>query len=144
LFLTLSATLTDRFSTAPISKLVGFVVEPYAHEVGSGIGDAIVRLECKTHHHNPMGRVHGGLIAALADAAMGIAFGRTLLPGEDFSTIDMNVSFLRPVREGLITANARVIERGLRIGFVQCDIVNSRGKRVATATSTCTLIASDA
>lgn len=130
----------DRFSTAPISRLVGFQVEPCPHGAGSGIGEAIVRLECKTHHHNPMGRVHGGLIAALADAAMGIAFGRTLLPGEDFSTIDMQVSFIRPIREGLISANAKVIERGLRIGFVQCDITNARGKRIATASCTCTVI----
>jgi len=130
----------DRFSTAPISRLVGFQVEPCPHGVGSGVGEATVRLECKSHHHNPMGRVHGGLIAALADAAMGIAFGRTLLPGEDFSTIDMNVNFIRPIREGLLTANARVIERGLRIGFVQCDITNARGKRIATSSCTCTVI----
>ncbi len=124
----------DRFSTAPISKLVGFQVEP------GGFGEAIVRLECKTIHHNPMGRVHGGLLAALADAAMGIAFGRTLLPGEDFSTIDMNVCFIRPIRTGWVTADAKVIERGLRIGFVQCEISNARHKRVATASCTCTLI----
>jgi len=130
----------DRFSTAPISKLVGFQVEPNVNAADSGIGEAIVRLECQTHHHNPMGRVHGGLIAALADAAMGIAFGRTLLPGEDFSTIDMNVSFMRPIREGLLTADAKVIERGLRIGFVRCDITNPRGKRVATATCICTIV----
>jgi uncharacterized protein (TIGR00369 family) len=130
----------DRFSTAPISRLVGFKVEPSPHASDSGIGEATVRLECVTHHHNPMGRVHGGLIAALADAAMGIAFGRTLLAGEDFSTIDMNVSFIRPVREGWISAHASVIERGLRIGFVKCEITNARGKRIATATCTCTVI----
>jgi uncharacterized protein (TIGR00369 family) len=127
----------DRFSSAPISKLVGFQVEP------GGYGEAIVRLECKTIHHNPMGRVHGGMIAALADAAMGIAFGRTLLAGEDFSTIDMHVSFIRPIREGWVKADAKVIERGLRIGFVRCDITNARNKRIATATCTCTLVRGD-
>lgn len=125
---------SDRFATAPISRLVGFKVEP------GGYGEALVRLECKSHHHNPMGRVHGGLIAALADAAMGIAFGRTLLSGEDFSTIDMHVNFIRPIREGWVTADAKVIERGLRIGFVRCDITNARGKRIATASCTCTLV----
>lgn len=87
-----------------------------------------------------MGRVHGGLIAALADAAMGIAFGRTLFPGEDFSTIDMQVQFVRPVVTGLIRAEATVVERGLRIGFVRCEITNSRGKLVATGTCTCTVL----
>ena len=124
----------DRFCDAPISRLVGFEVQP------GGVGEARVELNCGPHLHNPMQRVHGGAIAALADAAMGIAFGRTLLDHEDFSTIEMKVNFLRPVKEGLITADAKVLERGLRIGFVECTIKNAKGKRVATATCTCTVV----
>lgn len=124
----------DRFCDAPISRLVGFEVHP------GGVGEARVELNCGPQLHNPMERVHGGAIAALADAAMGIAFGRTLLDEEDFSTIEMKINFLRPVKEGLITAEAKVLERGLRVGFVECTIVNARGKRVATATCTCTVI----
>jgi len=90
-----SAEDQDRFADAPISRLVGFQVEPPCERDVAGnrvpLGHAVVSLECSRHHHNPMGRVHGGLIAALADAAMGIAFGRTLMPGEDFSTIDMQI-----------------------------------------------------
>ncbi len=134
----------DRFSTAPISRLVGFQVEPGKRPEelaeGESAGQAVVRLQCGPHHHNPMGRVHGGLIAALADAAMGIAFGRTLLAGEDFSTIDLQISFVRPIKDGELTATAVVIERGLRIGFVRCEITNSKGKRIATASCTCTLV----
>lgn len=88
-----------------------------------------------------MGRVHGGLVAALADAAMGIAFGRTLLESEDFSTIEMKVNFIRPVKTGLLTANARVVQRGLRIGFVECSITNEKQKLIATSTCTCTVVA---
>jgi len=138
------ASVKDRFAEAPISRLVGFQVQPPDQQLGQDsslpLGHAVVLLPCLVHHHNPMGRVHGGLIAALADAAMGIAFGRTLLPGEDFSTIDMQIQFIRPVTTGLIRAEAKVVERGLRIGFVRCDITNQRGKIVATATCTCTLI----
>lgn len=124
----------DRFFDAPISRLVGFKVQP------GDIGEARVELDCGPHLHNPMHRVHGGVIAALADAAMGIAFGRTLLEHEDFSTIEMKVNFIRPVKDGLITADAKVLERGLRVGFVDCEIRSARGKRVATATCTCTVI----
>jgi uncharacterized protein (TIGR00369 family) len=134
----------DRFAEAPISRLVGFEVAPHdADSVRDGklpLGHAVVSLRCHPHHHNPMGRVHGGLIAALADAAMGIAFGRTLFPGEDFSTIDLKISFIRPVTTGIIRAEARVIDRGLRIGFIQCDIFGPKGKRVATASCTCSTI----
>ncbi len=125
---------TERFSQAPISQLVGFQVHP------GEPGEATVELQCGTQHHNPMQRVHGGVIAALADAAMGIAFGRTLLDSEDFSTVEMKVNFIRPVREGSVRAEARVVERGLRIGFVECQIIGPRRKRIATATCTCTVL----
>jgi len=128
----------DRFSNAPISQLIGFQVEPEEGPLGSGT--AVVHVDCGTQHHNPMGRVHGGMISALADAAMGIAFGRTLLEDEDFSTVEMKVNFMRPVKQGRLTAQANVVDRGLRIGFVECEVLNARGKRVATAQSTCTLI----
>lgn len=117
--------------------MVGFDVLPGAAE---GVGEATVEIDCDRRHHNPMQRVHGGLIAALADAAMGIAFGRTLVDNQDFSTIEMKVNFVRPVKEGRLTASANVVQRGLRIGFVECDIKNERGKLVATATSTCTVV----
>ncbi|TWU60870.1 hypothetical protein Poly51_11520 [Rubripirellula tenax] len=119
---------------------MGFDVLPADPDSTDELGSATVQIRCGAHHHNPMQRVHGGLIAALADAAMGIAFGRTLMDRQDFSTIEMKINFIRPVKEGMIVAKARVVERGLRIGFVDCEITNERGKRIATATSTCTVI----
>ncbi len=125
----------DRFASAPISRLVGFEVMP------GEPGEAVVAVECNERLHNPMGRVHGGVLSALADAAMGIAFGRTLGPGQDFSTIEMQVHFIRPWKKGRLEARATVRQRGLRIGFVQCDILAPSGKLIATATSTCTVVA---
>jgi uncharacterized protein (TIGR00369 family) len=121
----------DRFSEAPISRLIGFKVAPAE-------GDrTVVLLEAGEQHANPMGRVHGGVISALADAAMGTAYGRVLLEVEDFSTIELKVNFMRPVRLGRLVATARMVQRGLRIGFLDCEIHDARGKLVATATSTC-------
>ena len=118
------------FRDAPISKLVGFDVLPAGKP---DTGEAIVKLLCDERLHNPMGRVHGGVISALADAALGIAFGRTLLDGQDFSTIEMKVNFMRPLTTGTLTADAKVIQRGLRVGFVRCDITDDRGKLIADA-----------
>ncbi|SMP37665.1 uncharacterized domain 1-containing protein [Neorhodopirellula lusitana] len=136
--------MSQRFSDAPISRLVGFQVRPLdeSAEAEGKLGQAIVDIQCGPQHHNPMGRVHGGLVSALADAAMGIAFGRTLLDSEDFSTIEMKVSFIRPVREGRLSASATVVQRGLRIGFIECNITDQRGKLVATGSSTCTVLSS--
>lgn len=124
----------DRFANAPISKLIGFRVQP------PGLaGEAVVQLSVDDRLHNPMGRVHGGVIAALSDAAMGIAFGRTLDEGQDFATIDLHVHFMRPVRGKELTANARVRQRGLRIGYVECNIVDEKQRLVASASCSCTV-----
>jgi uncharacterized protein (TIGR00369 family) len=126
--------MTERFSHAPIGKLLGFHVEP------DNGGPTIVRLPVGPNVHNSMGRVHGGAIAVIADASMGIAFGRTLDPGQEFSTVHLNVEFMRPIRAGELVASAVVVQRGLRMGFVRCEIHDQRNKLIATATCTCTLL----
>ncbi|WP_221032859.1 PaaI family thioesterase [Actomonas aquatica] len=124
----------EQFEEAPISKLVGFRVAP---EVD---GVTTVTLEAGPQHANPMGRVHGGVISALTDAAMGTCYGRQLHEDDDFSTIELKVNFMRPVKLGLLTATAKVVQRGLRIGFLDCEVRDARGRLVATATSTCMTI----
>ncbi|MGN6546866.1 MAG: PaaI family thioesterase [Aureliella sp.] len=123
----------DAFASAPISQLVGLRVEP------GPPGEAVVHLPVSERMHNPMGVVHGGVIALLADAAMGIAFGRTLIDSGSFATIEMKVSYLRPVKESLLTATARLVTRGLRVGFVECAITDARRKEIARASCTCTV-----
>ena len=122
----------DRFNDSPISRLIGFEVAPESDDGRTAVG-----LEAGEQHANPMGRVHGGVISALADAAMGTAYGRVLMEEEEFSTIELKVNFMRPVKMGRIVATARMVQRGLRIGFLDCEIHDARGKLVATATSTC-------
>ncbi len=123
----------DRFATAPISQLIGFEVQP------GEPGQAEVHLAIDDRLHNPMGRVHGGVIAALSDAAMGIAFGRTLESNQDFGTIDLHIHFMRPVRGKRLTATAQVRQRGLRIGFVDCNITDEKQRLIASATCSCTV-----
>ncbi len=123
----------DAFAYAPISQLIGLQVEP------GPVGEAIVHLQVTPKMHNPMGTVHGGVIALLADAAMGIAFGRTLTNTAAFATVEMKVSYVRPVKESLLTATAKLVSRGLRIGFVECVITDSRQKEIARCSCTCTV-----
>lgn len=123
----------DPFANAPISRLIGMDVQP------GPPGEAEVLLDVDERLHNPMGFVHGGVIALLADAAMGIAFGRTLEQKHSFATVDMNTTFVRPVRKGQLVAKATMIQRGLRLGFVECRITSNRSRLIATASCTCTV-----
>jgi uncharacterized protein (TIGR00369 family) len=123
----------DPLAWAPISQLIGLEVQP-----GSG-GQAEIFLDVDERMHNPMGFVHGGVLALLADATMGIAFGRTLDDQHGFATIEMKTSFIRPVKKSRLRATAHIISRGLRIGFVEATIVDQQQKLIATASCTCTV-----
>ena len=131
--------MSDRFDEAPIAQLIGFRVLPATAE-DKELGRATVELDIDSRLNNPMGRVHGGVLAALSDAAMGIAFGRTLDSDQDFSTIDLHIHFMRPVRGKKLTAKGEMIQRGLRVGFVQCRITDDRGKEVASGSCSCTIL----
>lgn len=125
----------DPFAWAPISQLIGLEVQPPTAEFGM----AEVFLNVGQKMHNPMGFVHGGIISLLADAAMGIAFGRTLDDKHSFATIEMKTNYLRPIKQGRLRAVGQLVQRGLRVGFVDCQVTDQRSRLVATATCTCTI-----
>ena len=131
--------MSDSFDFAPVSQLIGFHVLE-ATEEDRASGRAIVELDVDERLHNPMGRVHGGMLAALADAAMGIAFGRTLDDGQDFSTIDLHIHFMRPVVRRNLIATGTLIQRGLRVGFVECQIKDEKGRYIASSSCSCTVL----
>ena len=115
----------------PIGRLLGFVlkaVEP---------GRAICEMQADERHHNPMGTLHGGIYCDLADAAMGYAYASTLGEGETFTTVELKINFFRPVRQGKLTAEARVVKAGSTLGYVECDVTDQTGRLVARAASTC-------
>src|SRR5437016_4580341 len=64
-------------------------------------GEAVVTLDADATHANPMGTVQGGILAAIADAAMGWAYMTTLAEGESYTTLELKTNFLRPVEQDL-------------------------------------------
>jgi uncharacterized protein (TIGR00369 family) len=121
----------------PIGRLLGFVlreIEP---------GHAVFEMEADERHHNPMGTLHGGIYCDLADAAMGYAYAATLGEGETFTTVELKMNFFRPVRQGRLTAEARVVKAGGTLGYVECDVTDQTGKLMAKAASTCMKLRQD-
>jgi uncharacterized protein (TIGR00369 family) len=101
-----------------------------------GEGNATLALDVDGRFHNPMGTLHGGIMTDLADACMGIATITTLGDNESFSTLELKMNFLRPVFEGKITAQAKVLHRGRTIAMAECVVKNDQGKEVARGTAT--------
>jgi uncharacterized protein (TIGR00369 family) len=120
----------------PVARLVGF--EPVRIEEGK----AVFRLEAQRNKHsNPMGTLHGGILCDLADAAMGMACASLLELVESFTTVELRINYLRPVREGLLEARARVVHSGKSIVYLECDVVALPGEKlVAKSSSTCQIL----
>jgi uncharacterized protein (TIGR00369 family) len=116
---------------APVAKLVGF--RPTSVEDGK----AVFELEAGPQHANPMGTLHGGVLCDVADAAMGVAYASTLADGESFTTLELKINFLRPFKNGTLTATARVVKAGRTIGLTECDVTDPEGRLIARAMSTC-------
>jgi uncharacterized protein (TIGR00369 family) len=115
----------------PVAHLIGFTVR----EVEAG--RAVVDFEADERHANPMGTVHGGVLCDIADAAMGIAYASTLGEGETFTTLELKINFLKPVRSGPLVAMGRLVKGGRTVGLVECDVTDASDQLVAHATSTC-------
>ena len=129
------ARLIDRIKLgeagAPVATLVGFRLTSVES------GRATFELEAGPEHANPMGTLHGGVLCDVADAAMGIAYASTLGDDESFTTLELKINFLRPFRNGTLTATARVVKAGRTIGLTECDVTDPDGRLIARAMSTC-------
>jgi uncharacterized protein (TIGR00369 family) len=115
----------------PIADLIGFTlteVEP---------GRAVIAFEAGPRHANPMGTLHGGVLCDIADAAMGIAYAASLDEGETFTTLELKINFLKPVRTGRLVATGRLVKGGRTVGLLECDVVDDKDRLVARASSTC-------
>src|SRR5262249_2784892 len=123
-----------RTMEVPIARLIGFEVE----EIGDG--RAVTTMDTGPQHANPMGTLHGGILCDLADAAMGMAFVSTLAADESFTRMSLTINFFRPVWRSRLRAEARVVNRGRTVGYVECDVVDHEAKLIAKATSTCVVL----
>jgi len=117
---------------------------PITHLMGTGrivaeLGRVVVTLEPQEFHYNPLGSVHGGVLATLLDTATGCAVHSTLPAGVGYTTIDLTTRFLRPasIASGVLTCEGTIISKGRRTALAQAQITDARGGLVAHATSTC-------
>jgi len=123
--------ISGEIEPPPVAKLIGFnlrSVEP---------GRAVLDMEAGPQHWNPMGGLHGGILCDLTDAAMGIAYSSTLAEGEAFATVELKINFLRPVKQGHLTAEGRVVSGGRTLGYAEAEVRDEGGRLIAKASSTC-------
>ncbi len=99
-------------------------------------GRAVVTFEAGPQHVNLQGLVHGGMLATLADTAMGLAVRTVLEPGRRHVTVQLGIEFMAPGRPGRIAAEGRSLKIGRQLGFAEADVTDAEGRLLARAHST--------
>ena len=104
-----------------------------------GDGEATFELDPAEFHFNPLGTVHGGVISTVLDSALGCAVQTRLASGRTYTTVDLNVSFIRPVTlgSGHLLGHAEVVNVGRRVGTARATLADADGKLYATASASC-------
>jgi uncharacterized protein (TIGR00369 family) len=117
---------------------------PVMHTLGmSGIevaeGRIVFRLQPQEFHYNPLGTMHGGVLATLLDSAAACAVHTTLPAGVGYTSLDLTTKFLRPVtvRSGTLRCEGTVLSRGNRVALAQAQVFDGSDRLVAHATSSC-------
>jgi uncharacterized protein (TIGR00369 family) len=120
----------------PIAMLFGF--GPVSVEQGD------IRFRCTPDEsaYNPIGVVHGGLVCTLLDTVAACAVHSTLPAGVGYTSIEIKVNYLRPVRVDAsgpteLIAHGWVTKPGRRVAFAEGDVRDEAGRIVATASTTC-------
>jgi uncharacterized protein (TIGR00369 family) len=108
---------------------IPFVAHCAIEEIGFVEGRTRLRMTVGPEHMNNIGIVHGGAICTLLDVAMGTA-GRTHA-GCPVITLDMQVAFLSPGRNGALIGEGRVVRGGRSILFCEAEIRDEAGILVA-------------
>lgn len=98
------------------------------------------RLTVKPEHLATPNSAHGGLIAALVDASLGVAGLSAVCELEKVvSTVEYKLNFLAPVYPGdILLAKSQVIQKGKRLLVASSDVFaeNRENKLVAKAIGT--------
>ncbi|MCU1265604.1 MAG: phenylacetic acid degradation protein [Acidobacteria bacterium] len=120
----------------PFAQFLGIELVTAKH------GSATLRLALRRDLIQNYGLLHGGAMASLIDTATAFAIVSQLTQPEKFTTVDLNVNYLRPITEGSATCTARVIRAGKRILTLAAEVHDDAGNLVAIALSTYIRLAS--
>ena len=135
----------DRFSREGI---LAFAAQfPFFRLIGLEVLDlepgwSKTRLEHRPDLAQPAGIMHGGVIASIIDSGIAHAlllterFQELRDQGGALISVDLRVKFLRPVSDGEIVCESKVLRLGRQIIHAEAVVTNAEGKEVARGDAT--------
>ena len=120
----------------PMARLIDFrlrVAEP---------GRIVMELEPHESLENTIGLLHGATAAALLDTAMGCAISTMLPAGQGAVTLDLKLTYLRPlsVRSGKLSAEGKIIKLGRQTSYTEGFVRDGAGNLAVHATATFSMV----
>lgn len=122
--------LQERIRRSPFHAWAGMDL------VEVGDGEAELVMDLRPHHFNPQGIVHGGIISALADSAIGLALRSNLPAGMTHRTAQLNVHFLAKGEGNRLVGRGRAVHLGQRMGYGEGEVLDAGGRLLARASAT--------
>ncbi len=95
-------------------------------------GSVVVELPVAPHITNHAGAIQGGFIATLVDTVAGRAVIGSLTGRKLVVTSDMNIRYIRGVREGFARGTARVVHSGRRSAVIDITVTEEPSGKLAT------------
>lgn len=114
----------------------GTPLPPLTHLTGSrptrvGDGTAEAEMPASEWLENSAGLIGGGTLAILADVALGCAAETQLPAATPYTSAELSLTFLRPIRPGAtLTAHGQSIHVGRRLGLTEAFVIDPRGERL--------------
>lgn len=97
----------------------------------------VLEMDVGPRVHQPMGLLHGGATAALAESAASLGAFISGDTAKQYAVgIDLNISHLRARRDGTLTATATPVRKGRTIHVWNVAVVDQEGDAVAAARCT--------
>lgn len=101
-------------------------------DAGEGFLEALMPVDSR--HHQPMGILHGGATAALAESVASAASGLVLSgTGRKPVGLDLSINHIRSLSGGEVRARAEAVHLGRSTHLWQIRIVDERGRLIAQA-----------
>src|SRR5919197_895361 len=120
----LKALQSGELPPPPIAVLMGMWITEVSEE------RVVFAAEPAEYHYNPLGTVHGGVMATLLDSALGCAV-QSMLPAEtSYTTVELKINYLRPmtVKMGTVYCEGKIIHVGGRIATAEGRLTDEAGK----------------
>jgi uncharacterized protein (TIGR00369 family) len=122
--------LQTALKSVPFATLIGLELE--SAEPGSATMSFTVREELLQNNRV----VHGGAIASLIDSATAFAVIPLLKEDETATTVDLTITYMRPLTEGVVRSTAKVLRVGNRIVAMSAEVFDEAGNLAASALTT--------